>query len=46
MNRVKTIRVSPEELDLLKKYRDEEYDDGIPLGFVVRQLLDEVSSNE
>lgn len=46
MTRNKAIRVSPEELAKLKKYRAEKYDDGIPLGFVMAQLLDEVDADE
>lgn len=46
MNRTKAVRVSPEELESLKKYRAEQYDDGIPLGFIIARLLDEVDVHE
>jgi len=39
MAREKKIRVSSEELDELKKYRDSEYDSSIPLGFVISELV-------
>jgi hypothetical protein len=41
--RTKRVRVSDEEHRQLKKYRDYEYSEGIPLGYVIAQLLDEVS---
>jgi len=40
--RTKRVRVSDEEHARLKEYRDDEYAEGIPLGYVIRQLLDEV----
>jgi hypothetical protein len=46
MNRTKAVRVSPEELESLKGYRAEQYDDGIPLGYVISQLIEEVTNNE
>jgi hypothetical protein len=39
--RNKKIRVSDEELEKLKEYRDSEYDSSIPLGFVLGELVDE-----
>lgn len=45
MNRTKSVRLSPEELEKLKTYRNEVYDDGIPLGFVIDQLVEEVSDD-
>jgi len=39
MTRTKTVRVSDEELELLKEYRVKQYDMGIPLGYVIKQLL-------
>jgi hypothetical protein len=36
------VRVSDEEHARLKQYRDYEYSEGIPLGYVIGQLLDEV----
>jgi len=39
--RNKKIRVSEEELEKLKQYRDSEYDSSIPLGFVIGELIDE-----
>jgi uncharacterized ubiquitin-like protein YukD len=41
MTRNKTVRVSDEELKLLKEYRAEQYDMGIPLGYVIKQLLNQ-----
>lgn len=41
MARNKKIRVSDEELEKLKEYRDSEYDSSIPLGFVLGELVDE-----
>lgn len=41
MTRNKTVRVSVKELELLKKYRAEQYDSGIPLGYVIKQLLNQ-----
>lgn len=38
MPRDNTVRVSEEELQALKKYKDEEYDAYIPLGFVIGEL--------
>lgn len=46
MNRTKAVRVSPEELEQLKKYRANVFDDGIPLGFVISRLLEEVDTDE
>ena len=46
MNRTTTVRVSPEELQQLKKHREEKYDSGIPLGYVIGRLLDEVNNDE
>lgn len=46
MHRTKSVRVSPEELEQLKNHRAEQYDDGIPLGFVIAQLLNEVDVHE
>jgi hypothetical protein len=37
--RDKNIRVSDEELEDLKQYRDSEYDSSIPLGFVISELI-------
>ena len=39
MVRKKTVRVSDEEFRLLKKYRAQKYDRGIPLGYIIKQLL-------
>jgi hypothetical protein len=39
MVRKKTVHVSDEELRLLKKYRAQKYDSGIPLGYIIKQLL-------
>jgi len=39
MPRKKRIRVSHEELNQLKQYRDSEYDESIPLGFVISELV-------
>lgn len=39
MTRNKTVRVSDEELELLKEYRAKQYDLGIPLGYIIKQLL-------
>jgi hypothetical protein len=41
--RDKKIRVSEEELEKLKQYRDSEYDSSIPLGFVIGEIVDERS---
>lgn len=41
MPRTKNVRVSDEELEKLKQYRDSEYDSSIPLGFVIGELVDE-----
>lgn len=41
--REKRVRVSDEEHTRLKKYRNYEYAEGIPLGYVIGRLLDEVS---
>lgn len=41
MVRDKNIRVSDEELERLKQYRDSEYDSSIPLGFVIGELIDD-----
>lgn len=46
MNRTTTVRVSPDELEQLKEYRADKYDSGIPLGYVIGRLLDEVSNRE
>ena len=43
MARDKKIRVSEEELEKLKQYRDSEYDSSIPLGFVIGEIVDERS---
>jgi hypothetical protein len=40
--REKRIRVSDEEHARLKKYRNYEFSEGIPLGYCIGQLLDEV----
>jgi hypothetical protein len=40
--RDKRVRVSDEEHARLKRHRDYEYAEGIPLGYVIGQLLDEV----
>jgi hypothetical protein len=42
--REKRVRVSDEEHARLKKYRDIEYSESIPLGYVIGRLLDEVGS--
>jgi len=42
MVREKNIRVSDEELQRLKKYRDEEYDSSIPLGYIIGELVEDV----
>jgi len=42
MVREKNIRVSDEELQRLKKYRDEEYDSSIPLGYIIGELIEDV----
>jgi hypothetical protein len=34
------VRVSDEELNALKEYRDTNYDDSIPLGFIIGELVD------
>jgi hypothetical protein len=44
--RTKRVRVSDEEHARLKQYRNSEYSHGIPLGFVIGQLLDEVADDE
>lgn len=41
--RDKRVRVSDEEHARLKRYRDYEYAEGIPLGYVIGQLLEEVN---
>jgi len=41
VSREKTVRVSEEELQQLKKYRDENYHAYVPLGFVIGQLINE-----
>jgi len=38
--RKRNIRVSEEELEKLKGYRDEAYDSSIPLGFIISELID------
>ena len=37
------IRLSDSEKQRLEQYRDVEYDDTVPYGFVVSRLLDEVT---
>lgn len=39
MAREKKIRVSEEELELIKEYRNNKYDETIPLGFVISNLV-------
>ena len=41
--RDKRVRVSDKEHTELKQYRDHEYAEGVPLGYVIGQLLDEVN---
>jgi hypothetical protein len=41
VSREKTVRVSEEELQQLKKYRDKNYHAYVPLGFVIGQLINE-----
>lgn len=41
MKRDKRVRLSEEELNILKKYRDKNYDTSIPLGYVIGDALDE-----
>jgi len=38
--REKNVRLSEEELQKLKEYRESEYDTGIPLGFIISELVD------
>jgi len=38
--REKNIRVNEEELSVLKSYREEEYS-GVPLGFVIKELVED-----
>jgi len=37
------VRLSDSEKQRLKKYRDTRFDETVPYGFVVSQLLDEVA---
>lgn len=41
MARDKNIRVSDDELEKLKEYRDSEYDSSIPLGFIISELVED-----
>lgn len=43
MQREKRVRVSGEELEKLKNYRDEKYDSSIPLGFIISELIDDAT---
>lgn len=40
MVRGKTVRLSEEEHKKLTEYRGEKFDEGIPLGYVIGELLD------
>jgi len=39
MPRSNTVRLSDEELELLKEYRDNEYSGYVPLGFVIGDII-------
>jgi len=39
MPRTNTVRLSDEEISLLKEYRDERYSGYVPLGFVIGDLI-------
>ena len=41
--RSKEIRLSDDEKRRLKQYRDAQFDETVPYGFVVGRLLDEVA---
>jgi len=41
VSRNKKVRVSEEELEKLKQYRDSEYDSSIPLGFIIGEIIDD-----
>lgn len=43
MSRKKKVRVSDEELEDLKSYRDSEYDSSIPLGFIIGELVSDAN---
>lgn len=42
MQREKRVRLSKEELDNLKQYRDKHYDSSIPLGYVIGELTNDI----
>jgi hypothetical protein len=37
--REKKVRVSKRELEELKQYRDNKYDEAIPLGYIISELI-------
>jgi len=39
MARSNTVRLSDEELDLLKEYQEREYSGYVPLGFVIGDMI-------
>jgi len=41
MQRDKRVRLSDDELQKLKDYRDEHYDSSIPLGYIISELIDD-----
>lgn len=41
MAREKRIRLSSEEISKLKKYRESEYDESVPYGYIIMELIDE-----
>lgn len=45
MMRRKMVRLSDEEHSRLKKRRDRAYGDGVPLGFVILEAIEEVSED-
>ena len=41
MPREKRIRVKEEELEKIKEFRDKNYDESIPLGFIISELVED-----
>lgn len=46
MSRSNTVRLSDEELDMLKEYRDNKYSGYVPLGFVIGDLVNNANKED
>jgi len=46
MSRSNTVRLSDEELNMLKEYRDNKYSGYVPLGFVIGDLVNNANKED